>query len=94
MAVGLGVVFRAGATSGGTDIIVKLLRLKYRYIRTGRIFLIIDGMVCFSSLPVVGWQVETVLYALVCMFVCSVVLDIVLYGTDGAKLVYIVSYKV
>ncbi|MBQ7165087.1 MAG: YitT family protein [Clostridia bacterium] len=91
MAVGLGTVFRAGATTGGTDIIVKLLRLKYRYLRTGRVFLFIDSTICVASLPVVGWQVETVLYALVSMLVCSFVLDIVLYGFDGAKLIYIVS---
>ncbi len=91
MALGLGTVFKAGATTGGTDIIVKLLRLKYRHIRTGRIFLIIDSIICISSLPVVGWKIETVLYSILSMLVCSYVLDIVLYGMDGAKLVYIVS---
>ncbi len=93
MAVGLGVVFRAGATTGGTDIIVKLLRLKYRHIRTGRIFLITDTMIAFASLPVVGWKLETVFYSIVSLLVCGVLLDVVLYGTDGAKLVYIVSDK-
>lgn len=39
MAVGLAMVFRAGATTGGTDIIVKFLRQKYRHLKTGNIFL-------------------------------------------------------
>ena len=91
MGVGLGMVFHAGATTGGTDIIVKLLRQKYRYVRTGRIFFITDTIICISSLPVVGWKVETVLYAIMSMFVCNYVLDLVLYGTDGAKQVYVIS---
>lgn len=91
MGVGLGMVFHAGATTGGTDIIVKLLRQKYRYARTGRIFFITDTIICISSLPVVGWKVETVLYAIMSMFVCNYVLDLVLYGTDGAKQVYVIS---
>ncbi|MBO7377305.1 MAG: YitT family protein [Clostridia bacterium] len=91
MGVGLGLVFHAGATTGGTDIIVKLLRQKYRYARTGRIFFITDTIICISSLPVVGWKVETVLYAIMSMFVCNYVLDLVLYGTDGAKQVYVIS---
>ena len=91
MAIGLGLVFRVGATTGGTDIIVKLLRLKFRHIKAGRIFIILDTIIAFSSLPVVDWQVETVLYSLVAMFISSVVVDLVLYGPDGAKLVYIVS---
>lgn len=42
MAVGIGLVFKAGATTGGTDIIIKLLRLKFPYLKTGRLFLITD----------------------------------------------------
>ena len=91
MGVGLGIVFHAGATTGGTDIIVKLLRRKYRYARTGRIFFITDTIICIASLPVVGWKVEIVLYAIMSMFVCNYVLDLVLYGTEGAKQVYVIS---
>ncbi len=93
MAVGLGTVFKAGATTGGTDIIVKLLKLKFRHLATGRIFLIIDTTIVLSSLPVVGWQIERILYSFVGMIMCSLVLDLVLYGKDGAKLVYVVSDK-
>ena len=91
MALGLGIVLRAGATTGGTDIIVKLLRLKYRHMHTGKMFLILDTIICFSSLPVVGFQIETVFKALMTMFVSSYIVDLVLYGTDEAKLVYIIS---
>ncbi len=91
MAIGMGMVFKANATTGGTDIIAKLLRLKFRYVGIGRLILIVNTVICLSSLPFVGYKVETVLYAFVAMSVSSFMLDIVLYGRDGAKLVYIVS---
>lgn len=93
MAVGLGTVFKAGATTGGTDIILKLLRFKYRHMPSGRIFLCIDSMIILSSLPVVNFKIERILLSFIGMITCSFVLDLILYGKDGAKLVYIVSDK-
>ena len=90
IAIGLGGVFHAGSTTGGMDIIVKLLRLKYPYMRTGTLFLVADvTVVAFSAL--VFWNVEKALYAGITVFVTSYALDLVLYGRDGAKLIYIIS---
>lgn len=90
IAIGLGGVFHAGSTTGGMDIIVKLLRLKYPYMRTGALFLVADvTVVAFSAL--VFWDVEKALYAGITVFVTSYALDLVLYGRDGAKLIYIIS---
>lgn len=91
-AAALGIIFRAGATTGGTDIIIKVLRLKYPHMRTGFLFLLSDVMIAGSSLFVFG-DVDVVLYALLAVFVMSRVMDIVLYGTDEAKLIYIISDK-
>lgn len=91
MAVGIGLVFRKGCTTGGIDIIVKLLRSKLRHIKTGMLFLMLDIVIVLCSLPVVNWNIETILYAILAIFVTNFVFDFVLYGTDGAKLVYIVS---
>ena len=90
IAIGLGGVFHAGSTTGGMDIIVKLLRLKYPYMRTGALFLVADvTVVAFSAL--VFWDVEKALYAGITVFVTSYTLDLVLYGRDGAKLIYVIS---
>ena len=49
--LGLGLIFRTGSSTGGTDIIVKILRKKFRYIRTGMISLTIDaGIVALSAI--------------------------------------------
>lgn len=89
-ACGIGLIFKVGATSGGTDIIVKLLRLKYPYLKTSFLFLITDCIIVSAS-----WFVfhdfNTVMYALISLIVMERILDWVLYGFDEAKLVYIIS---
>lgn len=91
-AVGIGLVFKGGASTGGTDIIVKLIRRKIPHIKTGRAFLLTDIMVIAAS-GVVSADLNLALYALIAMLVSSSIMDLVLYGPDEAKLVYIISEK-
>lgn len=89
-AIGIGMVFRAGATTGGTDIIVRLLRLKFRYLKTGTLFLVIDGVIIVVS-GIVFKNLNVALYAALSLTVYMAVFNAVLYGGDGARLVYIIS---
>ena len=89
-AIGLGLTFRAGSTTGGSDIIVKYLRQKFPYLKTGIIMMAIDVVVVTASAIVFG-DIERALYAGISVGVTSFVLDLVLYGRDGAKLIYIIS---
>ena len=89
-AVGLGLTFRAGSTTGGSDIIVKYLRRKVPFLKTGILMMSIDVVVVTASAFVFG-DVERALYAGISVGVTSFVLDLVLYGRDGAKLLYIIS---
>ncbi len=90
--VGIGLVFKGGATTGGSDIIVKLLRLKFRHVSTGAIFLSIDGVICLISGFVFG-DMDKALYAGLGVFVQMAVLNTVLYGSDEARMVYIISQR-
>ncbi len=90
MAVGIGLVFKAGATTGGTDIIVKLLRLKFPYLKTGALFLITD-MIIVTCSAFVFKDIDVALYAGLVVVINSFLLDVVLYGRDGAKLLFIIS---
>lgn len=92
MALGLGLVFKAGATSGGTDIIVKILRLKMPHLKTGALFLVMDAVIVTCS-AFVFRDIDRALYAGMTVIVASLVLDVVLYGKDEAKLIYIISDK-
>ena len=90
MAVSMGWVFKAGSTTGGTDIIIKLLRLKFPYLKTGALFFLTDVVIVIAS-AFVFRNVDKALYAGIVVIITSVVLDVVLYGRDEAKLIYIIS---
>lgn len=92
MAASMGLIFRCGGTTGGSDIVVRLLRRRYPHIKSGTVFLVIDGIISVTS-GLVFRNLEVALYALSALTVSSKVLDFVLYGTDEAKLVFIFSEK-
>lgn len=91
-AVGVGLVFRAGGSTGGTDIIIKFLRQKYRHIRTGSMLLATNVLVIIATLVAFG-EFELSIYAAIAMTISSFILDRVLYGGDSAKLIFIISDK-
>jgi len=90
MGFGLGMVFRQGGTTGGSDIAVKFLRQKYRHLKSGGLFIILDSVVVAAA-GIAFRNLELGLYSGVAVFVCSLAFNAVLYGTDTARLVYIVS---
>lgn len=90
LAISLGIIFKAGATTGGTDIIVKLLRIKWPHIKTGVLFLLADALVILTSW-IVFQNLTVAFYAGIAVIVNSKVMDYVLYGADEAKLIYIIS---
>ena len=88
--MGIGIVFRQGATTGGIDIIVKLLRSKFPHMSTGKIFMMLDILVVTISGIVFG-NFNLAMYAFIAVVFSSKVVDYVLYGDDEAKLIYIIS---
>ena len=90
IAFAIGTVFKCGATTGGADIIIKLLRLKYPHIKTGKLFMMFDISVVALS-GILFHNIDAALYAFIGIFVMSAVMDIVLYGQDEAKMVFIIS---
>mgnify|MGYP005771631775 CR=1 FL=1 len=92
MGVGLGIVFYYAGSTGGVDIITKLLHLKYPHIQLGRAMMLVDMVIVLAS-AVVFQSIESALYAIICIFVCSQFIDVVVYSTDKGKLVYIFSQQ-
>ena len=92
IAVSVGLIFRVGATTGGVDIIIKALRLRFPHLKTGKIFFIMDAMVVTLS-GIVFRDINAALYAAISATCTSLVMDLVLYGRDEAKLIYIISSK-
>ena len=89
---GLGVVFLAAASTGGIDIVARLLKLKFRNFPIGKIILIFDLCTAVAT-GIVYRQLSNTLYSAVTLYLSSVVLDKVVYGMDFAKVALIVSDK-
>lgn len=87
---GLGLVFLRGATTGGTDILSKLLRLRFPQLSMGRMILLFDLLVIGLSFAVYR-SLENVLYALVVIYISAQVIDLVQTGFSHDKLLFIVT---
>ena len=90
VATGIAIIFRQGGTTGGTDVIVKALRQKYKHIKSGTIFAVTDAIIIVSS-AFIFKNIEVALYATISVVVSNFVLNKILYGGDSAKLLYIIS---
>lgn len=90
--VGLGLVYYAAATTGGTDIIAKFIRLKFPYVNFGTMVLITDSIIVIAF-AIIFNRIESALYAAIAMFVVSKAVDLVLYGVDNSNVCYIISEK-
>ena len=90
--VGLGMVYYAGATTGGADIIAKFLRRKFPYINFGTIVLLMDSIIIILFAAIFN-KVEGAMYAVLAMIAVSKMIDLVLYGIDNSNVCYIISEK-
>ncbi len=92
IACGIGLVFKAGATTGGTDIIIKVIRQKYKHLKTGFLFQCTDMTIVAIS-GFIFKDLNVALYALIAVLISGRALDYVLYGGDEAKMIYIITQK-
>lgn len=89
---GLGLVFLRGATTGGTDILSKLLRLRFPSFSMGRMVLLLDLAVIAVSFFVYK-SLENVLYSLVVIYISAQCIDLVLSGFSHDKLLFMITEK-
>lgn len=92
--VGLSLVFMRGGTTGGSDMVARLLGRHFRNVSMGKLMLAIDlTVVSFSA--IVYQSMESALYAVIAIFVSTRLIDAFLYGTDvgTGKLLFIMSEK-
>ena len=88
----LGIIFAKGATTGGTDLIARLVKLKLPWAPMGKLLLVIDMAVVVLVALAFG-NLTTALYGFIAQVACAYVTDMVLYGLDTAKVAYIISDK-
>ena len=89
--VAIGMIFRSGATSGGSDIISMILH-KYTKISLGTLVLIVDSCITLTTLIAVG-DIRLPIYSIILIYVESKVIDLVVDGTKSYKTAFIVTDK-
>ena len=88
--IGLGVVFISGTSTGGSDILVRLLKLRYRNVPIGQISMCFDAVVVILT-GLVFHDVSKALYTGITVFLCGKVIDAVIYRFDYSKVALIIS---
>ena len=92
MGAGLGMVMSRGGSTGGMDIINKLILRRFPHMKFGRIQFTTDAVIVLGSVFAYG-NIEVALLALICLYITAIVLDAVLYGANTCKLIYITSQR-
>ena len=92
LGAGLGMVMRCGTTTGGTDILVRVLHKKNPSLSLGSLVFVFD-LIVVAFAAAVYRELTSALYALIAIFVSSLVLDRIVSGADDGKLAYIMSSK-
>ena len=87
---GLGMVFMAGTSTGGSDILVRLLKLRYRNVPIGQISMTFDLVVVVLT-GLVFHDVTKALYTGVTVYICGKVIDAMVYRFDYTKVALIIS---
>ncbi len=88
----IGIMFRCGATTGGTELGARLLKLKLQQLPVGKLCLIID-LVVIITYSLAFHQLTPALYSAVMLYISTTVMDKVVYGGKAAKMAYIISPK-
>ena len=86
--LGMGLVFKAGFTTGGTDIIEQIMH-KYVKISMGTSVFIVNGLICVLTLFTLGFS--NFIYSIIYIYIVSMLTDRVLLGISNSKSIYIIT---
>lgn len=92
LGLSLGVIFQQGATTGGTDLAARLLKVPLPWLPMGKLLLIVD-LAVIVAVALAFRSLDSALYGVVSLYIATLVMDGVLYGLDNAKVAYVISRK-
>ncbi len=90
LGVALGMIFSKGATTGGTDLIARLLKLPFAWLPVGRLLLVVD-LSMLLAVSIAFRSMESAMYGMISLYISTLVMDGVLYGMDQSKVAYIIT---
>ena len=92
LGLGVGLILRRGGTTGGSEVISRLLEKKYPHMSVGTLILVVDAVVISISAVVYG-DIANAMYAVVFVFIGAQIIDRVVYGGRSGKMIMIISEK-
>lgn len=92
LGISVGLMLLVNATTGGTELLARLLKLRFRHLSIGRLCLICDVIVVLLYAAVFR-NVHNALYSIIALYISSLAIDMVIYGSQTAELAYIISAK-
>jgi len=92
MGLGSGIIILSGSSTGGTEILSRIFNRFYPHISLGRVMLLLDAVIVLGSWFVFK-DINLIIYAIICLYVLTNVMDKILAGVDFAKGVYIITSK-
>ncbi len=92
LGISLGMIFSKGATTGGTDLTARLLKIPFAWLPIGRLLLVVD-LAMLLAVSVAFRSMESGMYGIISLYISTLVMDGVLYGMDRSKVAYIVTSK-
>lgn len=90
--LGIGLSFAAGASTGGTDIIGRIIQSKFKFVPIGKMLLFVDGMIIVISL-IVFKDIELVLYGIITLFISSYSIDFVISKLNISRIAFVITDK-
>lgn len=91
LGIGLGLILRGGATTGGTDMIARMVHRRFSFITVGMFLFALDCAVVLAAAVFIGGT--QALYALINIYVCSRVIDAVMVGFGGNKACFVMTAR-
>lgn len=92
LGVSLGMIFSRGATTGGTDLIARLLKLPFAWLPVGKLLMAVD-LSMLLAVSIAFRSMESAMYGIISLYISTLVMDGVLYGMDRSKVAYIVTAR-
>lgn len=88
--IGIGISFAGGASTGGTDIIGRIIQSRYSAVPIGRMLLFVDGLIIFVSLLVFR-NVELILLGIFTLFISSYSIDMVIGKLNVSRIAFVIT---
>lgn len=92
LGVSLGMIFSKGATTGGTDLTARLLKIPFAWLPVGKLLMAVD-LLMLLAVSIAFRSMNSAMYGMISLYISTMVMDGVLYGMDRSKVAYIVTSR-